>query len=49
MRRRSSSLSASPPMNQQCPPVTVTGRFATIIRGPGARPSAMASRTTTSR
>ena len=49
MRRRSSSLSASPPMNQQCPPVTVIGRAATTIRGPRARPAAMASRTTTSR
>jgi len=49
MRRRSSSLSASPPMNQQCPPVTVTGGPAATSRGPRARPAAMASRTTTSR
>jgi len=48
-RRRSSSLSASPPMNQQCPPVIVTGLAATTIRGPRARPPAMASRTATAR
>ena len=47
IRRRSSSLSASPPMNQQCPPVTVTGGPAATSRGPRARPDAIASRTTT--
>ena len=48
-RRRSSSLSASPPMNQQCPPVTVTGLPDTTSRGPRARSAAMASRTSTGR
>ena len=49
IRRRSSSLSASPPRNQQCPPVTVIGLAATISRGPRARPAAIASRTATPR
>jgi hypothetical protein len=48
-RRRSSSLSASAPMNQQWPPVTVTGLAATTSRGPRASPLAMASRTATAR
>ena len=47
--RTSSAVSHSAPMNQQCPPVTVSGRPAVTRRGPRAMPEAMASRTVTSR
>ena len=49
VRRTSSSVSHSPPMNQQCPPVTVSGEPAVTSRGPRAMPDRTASRTTTSR
>ena len=42
-------LARGPRLVVAASPVTVTGRLATTIRGPGARPSAIASRTTTSR
>ena len=49
MRRSSSAEPHSPPMNQQWPPVGVSGRPAVTSRGPSAVPRAMASRTAISR
>ncbi len=49
IRRRSSAVSHSPPMNQQCPPVGVSGRAAVSSRGPSAIPLTVAAATAMSR